>query len=393
MGDRDVVRSADVVIVGGGVIGASVAWHLASRGVRDLLVLDRAPSSGSGSTGAATGGFRAQYATSINVRLSLLSRAKLRAFPDEVGGDPGYLPCGYLWLADDDSQLEALRAAREVQHAAGLHEAVAIGTEEIARLQPAVAQDGLVGGAFCPTDGFIKPRAILDGYLAAARRLGVRVTWNESVTGFDLDAAGRIVRVRTAMGAHPCGSVINAAGAWAGSVARLAGVDLPVTPVRRHLVPTVPTRAIPEDAPMTLYCGDGFHFRERDGRVLMGWPEPDPATGSFDTAVDPSWLPRVESFKERRIPVLRGIPLDRPAAWAGLYEMSPDKHAILGATAARPNFYFVNGCSGHGVMHSPALGQLAAELVTDGRTVTLDASSLAPDRFSAGRALPSSEVL
>lgn len=373
------------------MVGASVAWHLARAGVRDVLVLDAAPGPAQGSTGAATGGYRAQFATAINVRLSLLSRGKLLAFREETGVDPGYLPAGYLWLAETAGQMDALAEARRVQHAEGLHEAIEVGPDDVRRLQPAVAVDGIVGGAFCPTDGFIKPRSILEGCLAAAERMGVSIRWSEEVTGFDVGRGGAVSRVMTSRGTVACEAVVNAAGAWAGKVARLAGIELPVTPVRRHLAPTVPTQAVPTRAPMTLYCGDGFHFRERDGRVLMGWPGRDLV--SFDTTVDPEWVAALAALKERRLPALRSIPLDAGAAWVGLYEMSPDKHAILGPAEERGNFYLVNGSSGHGVMHALALGQLAGEMITEGRPVSLDASALSPGRFAAGRPLPSSEIL
>jgi sarcosine oxidase, subunit beta len=385
--------AAGVVIVGAGVIGASVAWHLVARGVRDVVLLDGSAGPGSGSTGAATGGFRAQFATGINVRLSLLSRAKLLRFRDEIGADPGFVQAGYLWLAESSEQLDALRAARAVQHACGLHESIEAGVGDIARLQPAVVTEGILGGAFCPTDGFIKPRAILQGYLAAAERGGARIAWGEAVSGFELDGGGRIVAVRTNTRSIPCGSVVNAAGAWAGPVARLAGTTLPVTPLRRHLAPTVPTTVLPPEAPMTLYCGDGFHFRERDGRALLGWPTPGREGAPFDTSVDPSTLAGIEARKVARVRALRGVPLDSSAAWTGLYEMSPDKHAILGPSPERANFYFINGSSGHGVMHAPALGQLLAEILTEGRAASLDATPLGPDRFASGRSLPASEVL
>src|SRR5438445_7028452 len=166
---------ADVVVAGAGVIGASVAWHLSALGVRDVLVVDRAAAAGDGSTGRATGGFRAQFGTSINVRLSLFAREKLRRFRDEVGADPGYRPCGYLWLARTAGELQALRAAQRVQHEAGLSEARMVEPPEIARVNPAVSLEGVMGGAFCPSDGFIRPLAILRGYPDAARRRGVRV--------------------------------------------------------------------------------------------------------------------------------------------------------------------------------------------------------------------------
>ncbi|HEX4822798.1 MAG TPA: FAD-dependent oxidoreductase [Candidatus Polarisedimenticolaceae bacterium] len=381
------------MIVGGGVIGASVAFHLAARGTTDVLILDESPAPASGSTGAATGGYRAQFATAINVRLSLLARTKLRAFKDEVGADPGYLPAGYLWLAENETEMHALIAGQKVQHAEGLAEAVMVSAEEASRLQPAIRREGIIGGAYCPTDGFIRPRAILEGYLSAAMQRGVRVHWGESVIGFEIGADGKIDKVVTASGTVACGAVVNAAGAWAGRVARLAHLDVPVTPLRRHLVPTVPTTIVPKAAPMTLWCGDGFHFRERDGGVLMGCPAPSDREGSFDISVDRSWTHEVEKMKDTRIPAVRDIPVDHDRAWAGLYEISPDRHALLGAAPECPNFYLVNGSSGHGVMHSPALGHLLAEIITSGTATTLDATPLSPDRFMRGQPVASPEVL
>lgn len=387
------MSTASTVVVGAGVIGASVAWHLASRGARDVRVVDAAPGPGGGSTAAATGGFRAQYATAINVRLSLLARGKLRRFSDEVGADPGYRPAGYLWIATDSSQLDALRDARAIQHAEGLHEAVEVAPDEIARLQPSVAREGIVGGAFCPTDGYIKPRAIQDGYREAAIRLGVTFAWDEAVQSFELGASGRLSAVRTTRRTISCDAVVNAAGAWAGAVAKLVGVDLPVQPLRRQMAATLPTTAVASDAPMTLYCGDGFHFRERDGRVILSWPTPGNPDDPFDIGVEPTWLDAVAAKKDALVPALRDVPLDPAASWAGLYEMSPDRHAILGPAASIPNFFLVNGSSGHGVMHAPALGQLLAEIVLYGKAVSLDVSALAPNRFALGRAIAAPEVL
>lgn len=387
------MRSASTVVVGAGVIGASVAWHLASRGARDVLVVDGARGPGGGSTAAATGGFRAQYATAINVRLSLLAREKLRRFGDEVGADPGYRPAGYLWIATDAAQLRALRDARRIQHAEGLLEAVDVTPDEMARLQPAIALAGIVGGAFCPTDGYIQPRAIQDGYTEAAVRLGVTFAWDEAVRGFALDPSGTVSTVLTTRGPISCGAVVNAAGAWAGAVAKLAGVALPIQPLRRQMAATFPTAAVARGAPMTLYCGDGFHFRERDGRVILSWPTPGNADDPFDIRVEPAWLDAVAAKKDALVPALRGVPLDPRASWAGLYEMSPDRHAILGRASTRPNFFLVNGSSGHGVMHAPALGQLLAEILLDGEARSLDVGALAPDRFALGRAIAAPEVL
>jgi sarcosine oxidase subunit beta len=386
------MKPASVVIIGAGVMGASVAYHLSARGWQDVVVLDRSDGPGQGSTGAATGGFRAQYATDINVRLSLLTREKLHAFKDETGTDPGYLPAGYLWLATTRAELEELRAGLLVQRAAGLHEATDVSAEDIARLNPAVRYDRVIGGTFCPTDGFIAPLGILRGYLDAAARRGARVQWGTCATGLRL-AGGRIISIETDHGRIDADVVINAAGAWAEPVAAWAGVTLPVSPLRRQVAATVPCTRLPADMPMTIFAGDGFHFRVRDGRVLLLWPSPGVAGQPFDIGVDADWISSVVRMAHERIPVLQDIPVDVAACWAGLYEMSPDKHGILGRAPGTDNFYLINGSSGHGVMHAPALGGLLAELISEGRFTSLDATPLRPSRFAEGAANPASGLL
>jgi len=379
---------ADVAIVGAGIIGASVAWHLRKLGVPRVVLLDRGAAAGEGSTGRATGGFRAQYATEINVRLSLLSREKLLRFQDEVGRDPGYLQAGYLWLARTQGQLELLRAAQAVQHAAGLSEARILNPGEIASVNPHVAVDGIAGGAFCPTDGFVRPLEILRGYLAGADvRFGARVTGLRR-------SRSRIDAVELSDGTSLfCGAVVDAAGAWASEVAKLAGIDLPVAPLRRQVASTVETSALHAAMPMTIWVDDGFHLRVRDGRVLLLLPTPGDPLNPESTAVDPAWLEELQRKAEARVPALRGVAVAPERSWAGLYEMSPDKHAILGAAAGCENLYFANGSSGHGVMHAPALGQLLAEIIVHGHARSLDVHALRPSRFSDGEPNPINELL
>jgi sarcosine oxidase subunit beta len=384
----------EVVVVGAGVMGASVAWHLAARGCRDVVVLDRAPALGQGSTGKATGGFRAQFATPVNIRLSLLSREKLLRFPEEIGVDSGYRPYGYLFLADDEAQMAVLRSIRPLQRDLGVP-VEEIGPEDAARLNPAVRLDGVPGGSFCPIDGFIRPLSILNGYVEAARRLGVRFDFGAEVTGFAVAKRlpGRITHVETTTGPIAARHVVNAAGAWAGRLGRLAGVEVPVTPLRRQVAPTVPTSVLPEEMPMTIFLGDGFHLRVRDGRVLLLWPRPTPSDDPFDAAVDESWLPGLLERAHARVPCLKDVPVDRAGCWAGLYEMSPDQHALLGAAPGLENLWLINGSSGHGVMHSPALGQLVAEMILDGAATALDVRSLRPSRFAEGEAIPEFHLL
>ncbi len=383
---------AEVVVAGGGVIGASVAYHLAARGMRDVVVLDAAAGPGAGSTGHATGGFRVQFATAIDVRLSLLARAKLRSFAGDTGGDCGYTPAGYLWLASDADDLGVLRAALAVQTANGVTDAVEVDGATIAELNPALGRDGIVGGTYCPSDGFIRPLGILDGYRRAAERHGVRFVWDARIVGFERDARGEITVVRTARDEIATGAVVNAAGPWAGGVARLAGTELPVAPLRRQVAVTVPADVLPATMPMTIFARDGFHLRVRDGRVLLLLPSAG-ADDPFGTAVDPRWLDVVVRIAHERVPCLRDVPIDRAACWGGLYEMSPDGHAIVGRAPEVRNLFYANGASGHGVMHAPALGALVAEIVLDGTATSLDVTALRPERFASTAARAARELL
>ena len=376
------MRSAEIVVIGAGVIGASVAYHLAEKGCRSVLVLERYGEPGGGSTSRATGGFRAQFGSNINVRLSLLSREKLRRFEEELGTDSGYHPWGYLFLASDEAQLGALRDAQEIQKAAGLGEARMVTPVEIEDINPTIRADGLVGGVFCPTDGFIRPMQILRGYVQSAWRLGVRFEYGVECVGFELDGPGRVAAVRTSEGDVAAGAVVNAAGAWAALVARDVGLDLPVEPLRRQVAITHPFDLLPEDMPMTIFAEDGFHLRVRDGRVMLLWPDEPEVSDPFDQSVEDAWVEKVFERARACVPCLAQASIDREECWAGLYEMSPDGHALLGRAPGVDNFYLVNGSSGHGVMHAPALGQLIAEVIVDGTASTLDAHALRPSRFA-----------
>jgi sarcosine oxidase subunit beta len=387
------MRAAEVVIIGGGIVGASVAYHLAARGCRDVLVLERGARPGEGSTGRATGGFRAQFGTEVNVRLSLLSRGKLLDFDDEHGVDPCLRQYGYLFLASTQRELEALRAARRVQHECGLAEAREVGVEEAARLNPAVNVEGIIGGSFCPTDGFIRPLEILRGYTESAARLGVRFEYGSAVEGFRREKGGRIESIVTKGGETGCGLVVNAAGAWAAQVGAMAGVELPVVPLRRQVALTAPCDLLPEEMPMTIFTEDGFHLRVRDGRILLLWPDDPRGPDPFDTATEDEWLSIVQAKARRRLPCLSAAEIDRAGCRAGLYEMTPDKHALLGRAPAVENFYLANGSSGHGVMHAPALGHLLAEIILDGAASTLDVRRLRPERFAEGDPNPAPDFL
>src|SRR5437764_9928325 len=263
----------DVVIVGAGVIGCSVAYHLAARGCRNILVVDRGADFGAGSSPLATGGFRAQFGSGINVRLSLLSREKLLRFRDEVGADPGFAQHGYLFLARSEHALRQMEKAQRIQRAAGLEDGRMISAAEAREINPAIGDEEVIGGAYSPTDGFIRAMQILRGYADAARRLGVRFDFGVEVEQLDLDA----------------GAVVNARGAWAGP---------PVEPLRRCVAATVPTTALPDTMPMTIWADDGYHLRMRDGRALLLWS--DAAPRGFEARVSDEWIEEVARLTRAR---------------------------------------------------------------------------------------------
>ena len=385
------MQTADVVVIGAGVIGASVAWHLASAGCRNVVVIDRSFEPGSGSTGRATGGFRAQFGSAINIRLSLMAREKLLRFEEETGVDPGFRQAGYLFLASSAAQLDRLQQANDLQRRLGVSEARIIDACEAAALNPAIDEGPFIGAAWSPSDGFIKPLEILRGYSEAAARMGVRFESGTEAMAFE-QAGGCLVALRTNRGEIAAPIFVNAAGAWASRIGEMCGVDIPVVPLRRQVAATVPTTVLPEDMPMTIFADDGFHLRVRDGRVLLLWPDSGSVDDPFQSEVDDVWLSAVRRKSDARVGVLRNVPIDREACWAGLYEMSPDGHALLGRTSGAGNLILVNGSSGHGVMHAPALGQLASDLIL-GRAPQIDIHPLRPDRFADGEPVESIELL
>ena len=374
------------------MIGASIAYHLAVAGVRDVVILERSHSWGQGSTGRATGGYRAQFTTPVNIQLSLMAREKLLSFVEETGVDAGYSPVGYLWLASTKSQLDALRAAQRIQKSEGLHEATELSVADIVSVNPALSTEGLAGAAFCPTDGYIRPLEILRGYLESAERLGVRFLPGSECVGLRRDSEGRIKRVVTPGGEIEVEAVVNAAGPWAAPLADMAGVSLPVVPVKRQAALTEPTDVLPASMPMTIFLGNGFHARVRDGRALLCWPDPVESGEPAELRADDDWIDAVTQMTYDHLPVLRDVKIDRELCYAGLYEVSPDEHAIVGLAPQCPNMYFANGSSGHGVMHSPALGEIVADMIV-GRTPRIDVSALRPSRFDEGAAIQSVELI
>lgn len=372
--------SAQVVIVGAGVMGASVAYHLAASGMRDVLLLEQAATPVSGSTARSAAGVRHQFSTPTNVLLSQYSIARLKRFREEVGGDAGLHQVGYLFVINDPASWAQYQQNAAMQRDLGVRVEV-LAPDDAALLVPGLRTDDLHGATFGPDDGYCNARGVALGYLQRALDLGVRLECATTVTGIMVQH-GRVTSVTTSRGEIDCEIMVNAAGAWAGYIAALAGLTVPVQPIRRCLYMTTPFPQFPEPIPLTLDVGSGFWMRKDGAGVIMGLARKDEPSG-FTTDVDWSWLPTVRAASEFRCPLLREAQINRERCWGGLYEVTPDANPILGRHPDLPTYIDISGFSGHGIMHAPATGMLIAEEILDGRAHSLPIDDLRITRFAA----------
>jgi len=379
----------EVVIVGAGVVGASVAFHLARAGVREVVVLEREALPGTGSTAHANGGIRAQFTTEANLAMSLASMAILDALAGEIGEPPLYRKAGYLFLTDSSQRLAAMANAVDFQRERGVSVEL-LGPGEVRARLPWASCEGVAGGTFGARDGFIDPGALANFFLGAALRAGARVRYSTEATAIAAEADGFVVG--TAAGELRARVVVNAAGPWARPVAAMAGIELPVEPVRRHILITGPCPALPRLIPMTIDADTGVLVRREGDRIVIAYSNPDEPAG-YNLAFDPEFVERIVEPVDRRFPVIAAAGIDVSRSWAGLYEVTPDHHAVIGESPARPGFILVNGFSGHGVMHAPAAGRCVAELVTRGRSESIDIAALSPARFARGELIHETMVL
>jgi len=375
------VETADVVIVGGGAIGASIAYHLGQRGVGHGALLLERNTLGSGSTGRSAGGIRSQFSTEVNIRFSLESVAFWRDFEARLGLPVDYHEIGYLFLAQEEAQRAQFERNVALQNRLGVPSRVVDG-DEMARLVPGMFTGDLVAGAYSPTDALAGPNEATQAFASRAREAGVRIREGVEVTAIDV-RGDRVQAVETAGGRIETRVVINAAGAWAGAIGRMVGVDVPVKPYRRELFVSEAFDEIPE-IPLVIDLAVGWYFRREGPGVLMSGAKDNHS--SFDTHVDWSGLPRIAVQATHRMPALARAPFGAKA-WAGLYDVSPDDHAILGPVPEVAGFYCANGFSGHGFQHSPAAGRAMADLVVDGRVSGLDIEPLSITRFTTGALL------
>ena len=342
------------MVIGGGAMGASVAWHLRQLGVEDVVLVER-DSLASGSTSASAGGIRAQFADELNIRIALRSLAE---FGEMEGID--FHQHGYLFLLDNEQDLARFRTGLELQRSFGVPSRE-LSPSEARAILPQLDTDGVLSATYCELDGYATPENVVQWY---ARGLAVRQGC--ACTGIDV-RDGRIAAVETTKGPIATEIVVCAAGAWSQEVGAMAGVDLPVRGEPRWMFFTPEDGGLPERVPLTIDFTTGFYFHREGPGLVFG--------GREQTAED------LAEPALRRLPVLADLPVQ--SSWWGYYEISPDHNAIVGEAAEPSRFLYATGFSGHGFQQAPAVGEHLAQLVT-GTTPTLDLSAFSVDRFARG---------
>jgi sarcosine oxidase, subunit beta len=370
-------RTASAIVIGGGVVGCSIAYHLAGRGLKDVLVLER-ETVGSGTTSKAAGGIRAQFPTEPEIRFSLESIRVFERFEDEFGIDPGYRKIGYLFLVSDADDLRGYEARIALQRRLGVDVRV-ITPEDARKLVPALRVDDLIAAVWGPGDGLAGPAEVTSGFARRARELGARIAEGVQVTGIDRDA-DRVTGVTTTDGAVSAPLVINAAGPSAARIARLAGVDIPVHPRRRHIFFTEPFPEIPGPVPLTTDRASGFYFRKEMEQVLLSPGDVQDIGEDFEVPMDSAMVEEAVQKAVDRVPILEQARI--AGGWAGLRPLTPDDHAIIGWAPGVAGFFLAVGFGGHGFQHSPATGRHVAAWIVDGQPA-MDLSLFDPRRFHA----------
>jgi sarcosine oxidase, subunit beta len=372
-------KTSNIVIIGGGVMGASTLYHLTARGVKHVILLERNEFFGQEATGRCAGGVRYQFATEVNIKLSLESLPMLERFKEEIGQDIDYRKCGYLFVLTNEHDIDTFKRNVALQNKLGVRTGWISGDEIRDRLPYMQFKDALAG-SFNPDDGLVDPNSVVMGYIGAAQKLGAKAYTDIEVTGFNL-AGGRIESVITNQGIIETPVVVDAAGPWAGVVGNMAGVDIPITSLRRQMFTTTPLPDLPRDFPFVIDFSQSLYFHREGEGLLTGMSNPN-ETHAFDENVDEKWeLVNLEASLAR-LPMLEKAGL--LSHWAGLYEVTPDAHPFYGKTPV-DGFYVVGGFSGHGFMHGPVSGKLMSEIILDGKATTVDVSQLDLARFIEGR--------
>lgn len=380
-------KTADIVIIGGGVMGASAAYHLAKRGIKNVVLLEKEEFFGTGATGRCAGGVRYQFSTEINVRLSIESLPMLECFKEEIGQEVNYRKCGYLLVATKETDAEAFRHNVALQNRLGVATELLSGDEIRARL-PLMRFEDAIAGTWNPKDGLVDPNSVVAGYVSAAQKLGVKALTNAEVTAIRT-RNGAIEAVESTRGTIETRTVLNTAGPWAGLIASMAGVQIPIVPVRRQWFTTDALKEVPEEFPFVIDFAQSLYFHREAEGLLIGMSNQEEKPG-FDQSVDEEFeFINLEAAIER-MPLLERA--RRASHWAGLYEVTPDAHPIFGGSPVS-GFSICAGFSGHGFMHGPVAGKLMTEYILDGTFSTVDVSTLDLARFEEGRLIKEYNVV
>jgi sarcosine oxidase, subunit beta len=380
-----VPERARVVIIGGGVIGASIAFHLAEAGTPDVLLLER-DALASGSTARAAGGVRTQFSDELNIRIALRSIEAFMRFAERPGGEIDLHQVGYLFALTTPEQVDAFTASIELQQRLGVPSRL-LTPDEAGALNPLIRLDDVLAGAFCPLDGHATPEAVVQGYATAARAHGATIVTGCSVDDIEIEHDD-VRAVLTSHGRVETGTVICAAGAWSRAVGAMVGFELDVTPLRRQVLVTEPVAGLPPVLPMTIDFANGFYFHREGRGLLMGVNFEEQPGYKLD--YDDGWLPELFAAIEHRAPSLATIGVQ--STWAGLYEVSPDHNALIGEASGVSRFLYATGFSGHGFLQAPAVGEIVRDLVLE-REPFVDVSALSADRFSRGDERPERNII
>jgi len=383
-------RSADIIIIGAGVVGSSIAYHLTQLGAKDIILLEKESLPATGSTAKANGGIRAQFATEINILLSLKSMEILDSLNEEMREQAGYIKAGYLFMASKKENWKTLQDLFEIQTKLGVSVQKLSRSEIEEKVLYAFSKD-ILGGTFGQNDGFIDSNGLATAFLKAAMKKGARLFLETEVEGFQISGKN-VIAVKTSKGDIKLKVVINAAGPYAAQVALMAGIKLPVEPIRRHVGLTGRADFLPQRIPMTIDYDTGLVIRKEGPAVAICCADPSEKRG-FDITVDRKYFEFISDKILKRFPILETAGMDTKKSWAGLYAQTPDCHAILGKVEEVHGFYLANGFSGHGLMHSPAVGLVLSELIVKGKEESLDISCLNLKRFKKGKLLHEKTVL
>ena len=376
---------AEVVIIGGGVMGASTAFHLAEAGVTDVLLLEK-DSLACGSTSKSAGGVRAQFSDAVNIALGIRSLPAFEQFGVRPGGEIDLHQVGYLVLHTDETAWAVAQEAVALQNSLGIPTQL-LTAAEAGALSKGVEVGDVIGATFHPRDGYCSPENVVQGYAAGARALGATVRTGVGVTGIET-SGGEITGVVTDQGVVATSTVVCAAGAWSREVGRWVGVDLPIDPLRRQIIVTEPLNEellalYPMDTPMTIDAASTFYLHREGPGLLVGMSYQDESLG-FHDGFSEDWLPDLLEAMERRAPALLDVGIAH--RWAGYYEVTPDHNAVIGEATSVSRFLYAAGFSGHGFLQGPAVGEVMRDFYL-GQPPVVDVSTMSADRFSAGDVL------